>query len=272
MANQCCVSSETPNLSKELKSMEKEIPLPYNDNLAEILKTRSSKPVTTVFLQYEPYLDSALTERDMPLELKYLPLSLSGMRTNYRQGDRCGYWALPSLVAMRYGLTVDENLDERSDIHASTEAALDYISDLHKNYNDWWYAILAYCNSPSTLNQVLVHAGSNPSLWDFYEKKLMPDAHVIADFIAYVYLANEDSLTYSAVVDYEETTVAETPTDNAGKANDKNDASIRKYKIRKGDTLTKIAAMFHVSISDLMEWNNLTDDKILEGQTLIIKK
>jgi hypothetical protein len=146
------------------------------------------------------------------------------------------------------------------------------ISDLHKNYNDWWYAILAYCNSPSSLNQVLVHEGSNPSLWDFYEKKLMPDAHVIADFIAYVYLANEDSLTYSSVVDYEETTVAETSSDKAGQAIDKDDPSIRKYKIRKGDTLTKIAAMYHVSISDLVEWNNLSDDKILEGQILIIKK
>ena len=29
---------------------------------------------------------------------------------------------------------------------------------------------------------------------------------------------------------------------------------------------------YHVTISELMEWNNLNDDKILEGQTLIIKK
>lgn len=273
MVNNCCVSSGMDNVPNELKSTEKGIPLPYHEDLAEMLKSRASKPVSSVFLQYEPFLDSALTERKMPLELKYLPLSLSGMRENYRQGDRCGYWAMPTLVGMRYGLSVDEENDERLDMRSATVAALDYISDLYKNYQDWWYAILAYTNSPNTLNQALVHTGTKPSPWDFYEQKLMPDSQVIADFISYVYLANEDSLMFAEIIEPEEPVVSsDEPEETMRTTTDANESSVIKHRIKKGDTLTKIAAMYQVKISELMEWNNLSDDKILEGQILIIKK
>ena len=243
--------------------MEKEIPLPYHEDLAAILKNHASTPVSPDFLKYEPFLDSALRERNMPLELKYLPLSLSGMRTDYRKGDRCGCWAMPSLVGMRYGLTINDSTDERTEMVASTEAALQYLSDLHQKYDDWWSAILAYSNSPNSLNQALVHNGNKTSLWDFYEQGLMPEAQVIADFISYVYLANEDSLTFAEVkalpVEPEPTPVEDDLLDG-------------KYLIKRGDNLTRIAAKYHVTIPELMEWNNLNDDKILEGQTLIIKK
>jgi membrane-bound lytic murein transglycosylase D len=262
------VSSGSNNLSKELKNMEKEIPLPYHNDLTEILRSRASTPVSSTFLEYEPFLDSVLTERKMPLELKYLPLSLSGMRTNYRKGDRCGCWAMPSLVGMRYGLTINDSIDERTEMAASTEAALKYLSDLHQKYEDWWYAILAYSNSPNSLNQALAHNGGKTSLWDFYEQGLMPDAQVIADFISYVYLANEDSLTFAEVKEStaEPEKVEPEPTPVA------DDLSDGKHLIKKGDNLTRIAAKYHVTISELMEWNNLNDDKILEGQILIIKK
>ncbi len=270
----CCVSSGTGNLSKELKSMEKEIPLPYNDDLSEILKSRASKPVSPKFLQYEPFLDSVLLQRNMPLELKYLPLSLSGMRNDYRNGDRCGLWAMPSLVGKRYGLNINDSIDERMETTASTEAALEYLSDLHNKYKDWWYAILAYSNSPTSLNQALVRNGEKTSLWDFYKQNLMPDTQVIADLIAYVYLANEDSLTFAETADLPAgaMTLAEPEKTEPAASQEHNDSSVQKYKIKKGDTLTKIAALYHVTIAELMEWNNLENDKIFEGEFLIIKK
>ena len=84
----------------------------------------------------EPFLDSMLTQHAMPKELKYLPLVLSGMRPDYRHEDRCGVWALPSLVAMRYGLTVDGYHDERYVTEAATKAALNYLYALYQKYND----------------------------------------------------------------------------------------------------------------------------------------
>ena len=45
------------------------------------------------------------------------------------------------------------------------------------------------------------------------------------------------------------------------------------YTVKRGDTLTKIAAMYGVSIMDLVTWNNIRNpDLIREGETLVIYK
>ena len=116
--------------------------------------------------------------------------------------------------------------------------------------------------------------GEKTSLWDFYKQNLMPDTQVIADLIAYVYLANEDSLTFAETADLPAgaMTLAEPEKTELAASQEHNDSSVQKYKIKKGDTLTKIAALYHVTIAELMEWNNLENDKIFEGEFLIIKK
>ena len=292
-ANNCCVSSGSDGLARELKSLEKDIPLPYHDALDKTVKQLSGKSLPMTFTKYEAFVDTALVQRGMPMELRYLPYALSGMRANFSYGDRRGYWALPSLVAMHYGLAVDESRDERWSVEASTLAALDYLNDLHDKYNDWWLSILAFANSPTSLSHALIHHGDEPALWDFYEQDLMPDIKVIPDFIACVYLGSQGQLKFSAkdtepsvdkpkkvsapepveepttkVVEPTETpkqTTKLNPTTNSG-------SQTTKHKVKKGDTLSGIAAKYHVSVANLKKWNNLKSDKIQIGQTLIIKK
>ena len=289
-ANNCCVSSGSDAFANELKSMEKAIPLPYNDALDKIVKQLDGKSLPMTFTKYEAFIDTALAQRGMPSELRYLPYALSGMKANYSYGDRCGYWALPSLVGMRYGLAIDESRDERWSVEASTLVALDYLNDLHEKYNDWWHSILAYANSPTSLSHALIHHGSEPELWDFYKQDLMPDTRVIADFIACVYLGNQDKLNFSTkdmepsvdkpkkvsapelVEGPNKRNISEPKKDSlTGSKTNKSPETV-KYKIKKGDTLTKIANKYHVSVADLKKWNNLKNDNIREGQTLTIKK
>lgn len=322
-ANSRCVSPDTNAISKELKTMEKDIPLPYDETLDEIMKQLANKNLPKTFKDYEAFVDSALLQRDMPMELKYLPYALSEMKVNFIQGDRCGYWALPSLIGMHYGLHIDENGDERFSVESSTLAALNYLNDLYKIYNNWWYSILAYTNSPTSLSHMLIHNSSKPKLWDIYEQHLMPRTSVIPDFIACVYLGNEDRLKFSSnvevaelveapiaeVVETDQTAVVEpvdVPTTKVEKPveapatkvvepkqtevaersqnvetqtqQENQDSSTSsepqtiKYKIKKGDTLWSIATKHNVTVKNLMEWNHLKNDIIIEGQTLIINK
>ncbi|HOC40117.1 MAG TPA: LysM peptidoglycan-binding domain-containing protein [Bacteroidales bacterium] len=44
------------------------------------------------------------------------------------------------------------------------------------------------------------------------------------------------------------------------------------HKVQKGETLSHIAERYKVNIKNLMQWNNLTNDKIYEGQQLKIIK
>ena len=299
-AHNCCVSSDSDKLTHELKQTEKSIPLPYHEGLENTVKRYSSLTLSNQFLTYSAFIDTALSQRNMPAELRYLPLALSGMRRNYCQGDRCGVWQLPSLMAMHYGLAVDRTRDERTDVEASTYAALDCLNELYQKYGDWWYSILAYTNSPVALQHALIRHGQTPELWDFDDQALLPNTEVISNFIACVYLGDEGQLKFGEVPDpviakvpelavpelvkgvegptptVKDTTRKDTTTiikqNNNRKATDPSKSTGKKYTVKKGDNLTRIAAKHHVTISDLMKWNNLKNDKIFEGQTLIIKK
>ena len=137
-AHNCCVSSDSDKLTQGLKKTEKSIPLPYHEGLETTVLNYTSTPFSNQFLTYSAFIDTALSQRNMPSELRYLPLALSGMRRNYCQGDRCGIWQLPTLTALHYGLTIDGTRDERTDVEASTNAALDCLNELYQKYGDWW--------------------------------------------------------------------------------------------------------------------------------------
>lgn len=296
VANNCCVSSDNNELANGLKKWEKSIPLPYHESLDKTVDLYASKSLSDNFLTYSPMMDSALTQRGMPLELKYLPLALSGMRNNLCQGDRCGVWQLPTLTALRYGLAIDETRDERFDVKASTNAALDCLNDLYHHYHDWWYSILAFSNSPIELHHALILHGENPQLWDFHEQSLLSNTQVIGNFMACIYLGSEGRLRFveiaepaiiktpkktleehsvkdtAKVTDYgKKTETSSDKKDNNKKTKPSSNSGIQKYKIKKGDNLSKIAAKYHVKVSDLMKWNHLKNDRIREGDTLIIK-
>lgn len=281
-ANNCCVSSDKEVFAKELKSMEKDIPLPYHEALDKTMKQLADKNLPTTFMTHETFIDSALLQRGMPLELKYLPYALSGMKADYHNGDRCGYWALPTLVGMRYGLSIDGAQDERLSVVTSTLAALDYLNDLHKKYNDWWHSILAYANSPTSLSHAMIHYGSEPELWDFYEHHLMPNTNVIADFIACVYLGKEGRLKFGSKTSTSSSVKGIEPIDTMTEQKNMDSSTLQQVQdsrtqfkehiIKKGETLSGIAVKHHVTVEELMEWNHLENDKIFEGNTLIIKK
>lgn len=279
-ASNCCVSSDTNTIAKRLKSMENDIPLPFHDDLVKRIDYYSAKTFPNTFAVLDTFLEAELTQRGMPLELRCLPLALSGMRTDYRQDDRRGIWALPVLVGLRYGLDIDENTDERLDMKASTQAALDYLSDLNQQYGNWWYSLLAYTNSPNSLHQTLIRNGNELELWDFYDQKLLPDVHVICDYISFVYLYNLGDLKLGKVVEQQLNTAPKKNNTEMAQADNpktttqpaKSKETTKKYTVKKGDTLSKIAVKYHVTVSNLKKWNHLKSDKIREGQKLIIKQ
>ena len=276
-ANNCCVSSDSDRLAHGLKKWENNIPLPYHEELDNTVRRFASKPLPSSRMAYFPMIDSALMQRNLPWELKYLPLALSRMQPNCTQGDRSGIWQLPTLTAMHYGLTIDETRDERLDVEASTRAALDYLSELYQQYGDWWYSILAYTNSPVALQHALAQAGETPELWAFREQQLLPNTQVIPDFIACIYLGHENMLEFvdksdAEIDEADETPVQEAMTNDNKDMSPSTDSTIQYYKIKKGDMLSKIAVKYHVTVSDLMTWNELDSDLIYEGQTLIIKQ
>ena len=289
-ANNCCVSSDANAISKQLDKLEKTISLPYHEELQHGIAEYESKTMSGSFIKNETMIEAELQRRNMPVELKYLPIALTDMQSDYISGDCRGAWALPTLVALRYGLDVSENNDERLSIEASTKAALDYLSELYQQYDDWWMSILAFSDSPNALQRAIVKSDNFLELWDFYEQDLLPNSHVIKDFIAcyYVYSSYTPEQKSEALAQFEKSE-AKRLADEAKKAQEqqtvkaepapspkptpaKPKENYSTYTIKKGDNLGKIAKKYHVSVDSLMKWNNLKSDFIREGQKLKIKK
>lgn len=192
----CCLTSgayaaatDSIAITKRLAVIEGSIPLPYHRTLPDDIRQFSSKILPSDYKALDSLIEKELAKRNMPLELKYLPMSLSGLKADYEKDERCGIWSLPTLVALRYGLTVDAFHDERFAVTPATVAALDYLSDLYKQYGDWWKSILAFANSPAALQAATLRQTKHATKpWDYFENPQLPNTHIIGDFMASYYV------------------------------------------------------------------------------------
>lgn len=160
-----------------------------------------------------------------------------------KDGDRAGLWGLPTLVALRYGLTVNEMADERLDEMLSTQAAMNYLTDLYKEFGDWDMCYYAYLSSPAYVKSLQAR---NLDISTPAEKKPV--------------VVNKP-----AKVKKDEVKKTEKP-----KAPKKTEPKAITYVVKKGDSLGKIAQKYNVKIKDIKKWNNLKSDFIREDQKLKI--
>ncbi len=106
--------------------------------------------------RYVPMIRRKLRERGMPEDLVYLALAESGFSPNARSRTAAvGLWQLMEETGRGLGLRVTSYVDQRRDPLASTDAALDFLSDLHKQFGSWWLAAAAYNCGPNRVARVL---------------------------------------------------------------------------------------------------------------------
>jgi len=95
--------------------------------------------------RYFPYVERRLRERKLPDDLKYVAVVESALKTYVTSSAQAvGPWQFINGTAKRYGLRTDRWIDERYHFELATEAALDYLTDLHREFKNWTLAIAAY--------------------------------------------------------------------------------------------------------------------------------
>ncbi|MRI34172.1 lytic transglycosylase [Endozoicomonas sp. OPT23] len=99
-----------------------------------------------------PYLYFIIQEaekRDVPLELALLPVVESTYDPfAYSHAGASGLWQFMPATGEHYGLKQNWWYDGRRDIVAATRAALDYLVNLNKMFNDWELALAAFNSGP----------------------------------------------------------------------------------------------------------------------------
>jgi membrane-bound lytic murein transglycosylase D len=95
--------------------------------------------------RYFPYIEKKLKEKNLPDDLKYVVVAESSLKTYAVSSAKAvGPWQFVAGTAKRYGLRVDKWIDQRQNFERSTDAALQYLTDLYNMYKSWSLAVAAY--------------------------------------------------------------------------------------------------------------------------------
>jgi membrane-bound lytic murein transglycosylase D len=179
---------ETPLDSTEKEAIENfldtmdlskfSLPVVINDRVMREIHflTVNVRKFTSASLSRKTALDSMiyskLRKRGMPEDLIYLALVESGFKVSaYSKAKAAGVWQFIPGTGKRYGLSVDFWLDKRHDPEASTDAALDYLSALYKEFGDWHLAMAAYNCGEGKIRKLVreelaVDLAKKVSYWD----------------------------------------------------------------------------------------------------------
>ena len=121
---------------------------------------RNPKYIKRVSTRAERYLHLIIEEvekRGMPSEIALLPIVESAFKPfAYSHGRAAGIWQFIPSTGRLFGLKQNWWYDGRRDVAASTHAALDLLTRLHKRFNnDWLLALAAYNSGSGTVSRAI---------------------------------------------------------------------------------------------------------------------
>ncbi|HOL78393.1 MAG TPA: LysM peptidoglycan-binding domain-containing protein, partial [Candidatus Hydrogenedentes bacterium] len=300
--------------------------------------------------QYAPYIRAKLAEAGLPQDLFWLAIVESWFNPRaYSRAGAAGMWQFMKDTGRRYGLRIDNYVDERYNWERSTDAAIAYLKDLYAEFGEWPVAIAAYNMGEGGMERAVAAAGGERDIWKLLESpgarlmqeetqkfypKLVASIIVASSPESYGFTLNpippQDYIrvpvqgSYSLAELEKSCGLAEgslkelnpdlirgyTPptgeypvavpthahtmflaaletvpkhttslwallggTENASEKESSSRRPTSTYVVRRGDTLSKIASKFGVTVADLMAANKITSSKgLLVGKRLTIPK
>lgn len=140
---------------------------------------------------YLPMIREKFRTAGLPVEISFLPLIESAFSVKaYSRARAHGMWQFMSATGRYYGLEVGSLVDERRDPFRSTEAAVAYLSDLYREFKDWYLALAAYNSGAGNVRRAIRKSGSR----DFWTlKRYLPreTRNYVPAFIASVIIAKD---------------------------------------------------------------------------------
>ncbi len=149
---------------------------------------RGSEIILGKSIMYFPIFEKYLKAHGLPDDLKYMTVIESALDPKAKSPVGAGgLWQFMRPTARKYGLVIDNYVDERYDPHKASEAAMRYLTDLYERFDDWTLAIAAYNCGEGNMEKAIRKARSR----DFWKvRKYLPKEtqQYICKYIAATYL------------------------------------------------------------------------------------
>jgi len=118
--------------------------------------------------RYFPTIESILKKNNIPEDMKYLCVIESGLTNATSSANAQGFWQFISSSGKTYGLAIDDDVDMRNDLEASTEAACKYLRSLYNRFHSWTAAAAAYNCGENGLARRMASQNTN----NYYDLRL----------------------------------------------------------------------------------------------------
>jgi membrane-bound lytic murein transglycosylase D len=151
--------------------------------------------------KYINLIKDILKEKNLPLDLAYLPLIESGFNSRARSwANAVGMWQFIPSTGRLYGLKSNWWYDEKRDFVKATYAACDYLAKLFRDFESWHLALAAYNCGEGSLNRAIKKYKTN-NFWELNLRKQTYD--YVPLYIAATIIA-KDPGKYGFEVEYDE--------------------------------------------------------------------
>jgi hypothetical protein len=138
----------------------------------ELLLSLWNRPQVILWLKrskrYLPPIAKVLKNEGMPDDLKYVAIAESALRPHaHSRKGAVGFWQFIKYTGQKYGLVINNRIDERRNIFPSTRAAVRYLSDLREIFGSWTLAAAAYNMGEEGLMSEILEQG-NDNYYNLY--------------------------------------------------------------------------------------------------------
>lgn len=110
--------------------------------------------------RYFPVVEPILKECGVPEDLKYLMVIESNLSPLAKSpAGAAGMWQFMQATGRKYGLEVNENIDERYNLEKATRAACAYLKESYEMYGDWMTVAASYNAGQNGISRRLEQQG-----------------------------------------------------------------------------------------------------------------
>ncbi len=145
---------------------------------------------------YFPIMEAALLDEDVPTDFKYLAVQESSLTPDAVSASTAmGYWQFKRETAQDQGMRVDEEIDERKSITASTHGAGKYLKKNNATFNNWVSSLFSYYLGAGGISKLI------PAEWS-YAREINLDGRTdryVLRFFAHKIALEKALLTYKPV-------------------------------------------------------------------------
>lgn len=139
-----------------------------------------------------PVIEPILKRNGIPDDFKFLAVVESNFGNVVSPSGAEGFWQFMKPTALKYGLEINDDVDERYHVEKATEAACKYFLDGYRYFGNWTLVAASYNRGMDGLSKALM----NQKVKNFYDLYLNDETG------RYIYRIIAAKLTYNNPVRY----------------------------------------------------------------------